>query len=493
MAGLWPRAGTVSVTNGSNKVVGFGTQWKSAVYKPDKGHAFYGPDGKAYEIDYVESDTVLYLAVAYGGPTAADLGYSIDITRTGTIPALSRELSAFIAYHQGQMDGWQQVLTGTGTVTLIAPDGQQVQVPALSSFQPTSASLRALQALVPVKDKLPFFSGEASAELADFPKFARDLLASADIKAAMKTLSLPTAGGFGFRNKLINGAMQCAQRGVLGVIPAGSNAYTLDRWNVYSNNQAISWSQQGGPSGAAGASLLFNGAANTDIIVRQRIEARNCLELPGNKVTLSFYLYGQNAAGMKVTPSLHVPTNSDNYSAISLLKSAVPVTVPGPAFTKFSVTFDALPASVLNGLEVAFTTSGFNAGTVFAISNVQLEVGEVATSFEYRQYATEISLCQRYFQILELSTWTPCFGDSSTLGYLPLSFSQMRSAPSWSSASGGWTFRSPTGVAVPCNLSSNAGSPRSLLITVSFANTPSVFPGASCLMNGANLFISAEL
>ena len=67
MAGIWPRAGTVSVTNGSNKVVGFGTQWKSAVYKPDKGHAFYGPDGKAYEIDYVESDTVLYLVVAYGG------------------------------------------------------------------------------------------------------------------------------------------------------------------------------------------------------------------------------------------------------------------------------------------------------------------------------------------------------------------------------------------------------------------------------------------
>lgn len=187
MAGLWYRVGTVSVTNGSKKVTGFGTQWKSTVYKPDKGHTFYGPDGKAYEIDYVESDTVLYLVMVYAGATANTQPYAIDITRTSTIPAFSRELSAFTTYAQSQYDSWQQVLTGTGMVTLTAPDGQQIQVPALSAFQPTSASLKALQALTPVKDKLPYFSSTTQAGLTDFPVFAQQLLATATAASGART------------------------------------------------------------------------------------------------------------------------------------------------------------------------------------------------------------------------------------------------------------------------------------------------------------------
>ncbi|MFM5040697.1 phage head spike fiber domain-containing protein [Aeromonas caviae] len=130
MAGIWYRAGTVVVTSGSTKVVGTGTTWRSGVYKPDKGHIFWGPDGRAYEVDYVESDTVLYLVTAYAGGSATGQAYSIVISITGQVPAFSRELSAFVAYHQGQMDGWQQLLTGTGDVTLTAPDGTKKTVPS---------------------------------------------------------------------------------------------------------------------------------------------------------------------------------------------------------------------------------------------------------------------------------------------------------------------------------------------------------------------------
>ncbi|MEH8118755.1 hypothetical protein Q7I37_14470 [Aeromonas allosaccharophila] len=130
MAGIWYRAGTVAVTSGSAKVVGIGTTWRSGVYKPDKGHIFWGPDGRAYEVDYVESDTVLYLVTAYVGGSATGQAYSIVISITGQVPAFSRELSAFVAYHQSQMDGWQQLLTGTGDVTLTAPDGTKLTVPS---------------------------------------------------------------------------------------------------------------------------------------------------------------------------------------------------------------------------------------------------------------------------------------------------------------------------------------------------------------------------
>jgi hypothetical protein len=37
-------------------------------------------------------------------------------------------------------------------------------------------------------------------------------------------------------------------------------------------------------------------------------------------------------------------------------------------------------------------------GATFYITGVQLEVGTQATSFEYRQYGTELALCQRYYQ-----------------------------------------------------------------------------------------------
>jgi hypothetical protein len=144
MAGFWYRAGTVSVTNASKKVVGSGTLFKTTTFKPDKGHALYGPDGKPYEIDYVESDTVLYLVKAYTGATASGQSYEIDITRTSTIPALSREISAQLAYAQGQYDSWQQILTGSGNVTLFAPDGQSVTVPALSNMLSKSGNLAGL-------------------------------------------------------------------------------------------------------------------------------------------------------------------------------------------------------------------------------------------------------------------------------------------------------------------------------------------------------------
>ena len=134
MAGIWYRAGTVAVTTGSAKVVGTGTTWRSGVYKPDKGHIFWGPDGRAYEVDYVESDTVLYLVTAYAGQSATGQAYSIVISITGQVPAFSRELSAFVAYHQGQMDGWQQLLTGTGDVTLTAPDGAKLTVPSIHAL-----------------------------------------------------------------------------------------------------------------------------------------------------------------------------------------------------------------------------------------------------------------------------------------------------------------------------------------------------------------------
>lgn len=143
MAGLWYRTGYVAVTQSSKNITGTGTSWLTALNRPSKGNVFYGPDGKAYEIDYISSETELYLVDAYAGAAATGQSYKIDV-RGGTVPELSRQLSEHYAYMQGIIDSLQSIVSGSGDVTLTAPDGQQVTVPALSSMLSKSGNLYGL-------------------------------------------------------------------------------------------------------------------------------------------------------------------------------------------------------------------------------------------------------------------------------------------------------------------------------------------------------------
>lgn len=97
MAGLWQRTGNVTVTNGSKTLTGFGTKWKTGTLPIQKGHAFYGPDNAAYEVDTVVSDTEILLVDTYRGGTLANQAYRIDITRTSTISQFAADLASWSA------------------------------------------------------------------------------------------------------------------------------------------------------------------------------------------------------------------------------------------------------------------------------------------------------------------------------------------------------------------------------------------------------------
>ena len=62
-----------------------------------------------------------------------------------------------------------------------------------------------------------------------------------------------------------------------------------------------------------------------------------------------------------------------------------------------SGTAGAWAAANYNSATGATSVVGTN-GATFNITGVQLEKGSTATSFDYRPYGTELSLCQRYFQ-----------------------------------------------------------------------------------------------
>lgn len=131
MAGLWQRTGNVTVTNGSRTVTGFGTKWKTGTLPIQKGHAFYGPDGAANEVDTVVSDTEILLVEAYRGGTLANQPYKIDITRTSTISQFSAELSALVGKYRTWFDSMMTWLTGSGDVSILNPDtGATVTFPS---------------------------------------------------------------------------------------------------------------------------------------------------------------------------------------------------------------------------------------------------------------------------------------------------------------------------------------------------------------------------
>jgi hypothetical protein len=63
-------------------------------------------------------------------------------------------------------------------------------------------------------------------------------------------------------------------------------------------------------------------------------------------------------------------------------------------------TTSVLPSEAANGLllHLDYSKTDMGASEKFAVAQVQLEPGTVATPFEFRPYGTELALCQRYYE-----------------------------------------------------------------------------------------------
>lgn len=134
MAGLWYRVGTVTLTNGSKAVVGYGTKWKSANPLPGKGSMLCGPDGKVYEVDTVADDTNMTLVSNYTGPSGAGQGYALVLMAL-TIPQFSTQLSQFVQKNSLFAVQINTLLTATGDVNLTDPDtGLVIKAPSWSKI-----------------------------------------------------------------------------------------------------------------------------------------------------------------------------------------------------------------------------------------------------------------------------------------------------------------------------------------------------------------------
>jgi hypothetical protein len=224
----------------------------------------------------------------------------------------------------------------------------------------------------------------------------------------------------GFKNRIINGDFKVAQRGTS--FTSGSNSddtYNLDRWYVLSDgNDIVDITQTTTvPTGAQNSIGLDVETINKKFGIAQIIEASNCFDVIGGNVTLSFQAKVSSLTKLDNVKCAIVAwsgtadtVTSDIISAWgaegtnpTLIANATYENTPAnlsvtTSFASYSVTANVDTASTKNIIVFIWSdVTDTTLGDFLYITNVQLESGSTATSFDYRPIGTELALCQRYY------------------------------------------------------------------------------------------------
>ena len=250
-----------------------------------------------------------------------------------------------------------------------------------------------------------------------------------------------TAIDYGFKNRIINGAMVIDQRNAGASITPANSTYALDRWKFYQTT-ASKFSVQQTPSATetgyatrvaagftnylAATSLSAYSVSSSDYYtIQQPIEAFNTADLAwgtanAKSVTLSFWVRSSltgtfggsifNAAGDRSYPFTYTvnSANTWEYETITIAGDtsgnwgttngiSLQICISLGAGSTYSGTAGAWASTLYTSVTGATSVVGTN-GATFYITGVQLEKGSTATSFDYRPYGTELALCQRYYQ-----------------------------------------------------------------------------------------------
>ena len=287
------------------------------------------------------------------------------------------------------------------------------------------------------------------------------------------TSFVPTVGQLSHRNLIINGDMRIAQRGTSST---SSGYYTVDRFNNFftGTDESPTQAQVDVASGTTPYTLGFrkalritngnqtSGAGASDFIsIQYKFEAQDIANSGWNYtsassfITLSFWIKSSVAQTFKgyirsldgteqnypfETGSLTADTwtkitktisgnsnltfNNDNGEGLQITIAAF----WGTDYTDSSVTENAWAAysgstRMKDNTSTWYTTND----ATLELTGFQLEVGSVATPFEHRSFADELSRCQRYFAKARTRI---CFnGVSGRYGFRTLGQFNMRAAP----------------------------------------------------------------
>jgi hypothetical protein len=216
---------------------------------------------------------------------------------------------------------------------------------------------------------------------------------------------------FGFKNRIINGAMGTWQRATTYSGTPSAGAYTSsDRWFFYSASPITASRSTDVASGFQYSLKLQrpNAATTTNnLYTLQVIESNNMIDLQSQSVTISFWAKaGANfsASGNSLNFAVNTGTVADQGSSSAIggwTGNAYPVITSATlttTWTKYTATGTVASNALEMGVLFWFGPTGTaGADDSVYITGVQLEKGSTATSFDYRPYGTELALCQRYY------------------------------------------------------------------------------------------------
>jgi len=265
------------------------------------------------------------------------------------------------------------------------------------------------------------------------------------------------ASTFGFKNRIINGAMVFDQRnaGASVTVNTSSNFYPVDRFactgqstdGVFTVQQSTTV-----PTGFKNSLVATVTTADSSIgatqqyLVQQYVEGYNVADLGwgtanAKTVTLSFWVYsslGPGTFGGSIVNSgfnRSYPFTFAISAANTWEQKTVTITgdISGTWLTDSGVglriVFSLGAGSTYTGTAGAWAGTYYAGatgqtnviatnGATFYITGVQLETGAVATTFDYRPYGTELALCQRYYTKSFETTTAP--GTATSLGVVPV-------------------------------------------------------------------------
>jgi hypothetical protein len=288
----------------------------------------------------------------------------------------------------------------------------------------------------------------------------------------------PFTGGFGFRNRIINGDFRIDQRnaGASTSVPNGTIVYGVDRTLVYEDTGASSCTVQqvtDAPSGFVNSLKFTVGTGSTATsaqlaVAEHRIEGFNFSDsaygtASAQTFTLAFWVKSSLAGTYCV--GLRNASDNRSYVATYTINSASTwefktITIAGDTSGTWgtgngigiSVRFDLgsgsnYRTSTLNSWQTGLLFSNSSqanligtSGATWQIAGWSLEKGSTATSFDYRPYGTELALCQRYFFVAVTGSakyWGmgQNYSASALTSYIQFPVT-MRTAPTSASTSG---------------------------------------------------------
>lgn len=248
----------------------------------------------------------------------------------------------------------------------------------------------------------------------------------------------------GFRNQIINGDFRVWQRGDGPHQSTVSFNYGPDRFRNFSNAQNQLTRSAVTPPGFGNTCLVDHttGGSYTNnlglltAVELDRVDQDGAQFARGSTWTVSCV---SNATSMNVDVFFGSDSTTTTNQVVNI--QAMTQSAYQGSGTWFHYTYvinfpDTAVDSTARCLSVRFRTTGQSS---WNITGCQLEPGPVATPFEHRAYAAELSLCQRYFQRIDAGGLGPVSRNIEVAGRnmsttIP-SNNQMRTTPTFRNAS----------------------------------------------------------